>query len=82
MVAKGTDMAVRSYLALVMPHPPKALPLKQGAPRWGLPGADVTGQALGAEAGRAAPGRGPSAAARHAPGRCSTVGVWGGELPW
>lgn len=65
------------YLALVMPHSPTWLfPEARSFPR-GLTGSSVTGQALGTEAGRAALGRGPSAAALHARGRCSTVGVGG-----
>lgn len=71
-----------SYLALVMPHPPMALPFRQGAFPWRPSGAAVTGPALGAKAGRAAQGRGLSAAARGAPGQCRTVGLGDDELTW
>ena len=59
-----------------------ALPLRQGASPWGPSGAVVTGPALDAEAGRAAQGRELSAAARGAPGQCSTVGLGDDELTW
>lgn len=58
-------------------------PLSQGASCWGLSGTAVTRQALGTKAGRAALGRGLSAAAPRVPGRYSTVRCGGenGSLP-
>lgn len=56
--------------------------LRQGVFPWGPSGAAiVTGRALGTKAGRATLRTGLSAAARDAPGRCSTVGG-GSELTW
>ena len=77
-----TGGTVPSYPAPVMPHPPGLRLLRQGVFPWGPSGAAiVTGRALGTKAGRAALRTGLSAAARDAPGRCSTVGG-GSELTW
>lgn len=78
VATEGTDAVVPSYLAL-MPHSPIWLLPKAESFPWGLSGSAITGQALGTEAGRAALGRGLSAAALHAPSQYSTVEGAGGE---